>query len=520
MELTLPALAVLAVCALDLIVAGIVLSQAPRSPVNLSFAIFAFSGVCWAFGTAFFLTVSGAFWLDFFARFLYAGGSAVTITFLYFALVFKRGAWLSLQRTLVVFAPLAVLLALYFFTDYLIAGYAISGNGIRGFSYGNLHYLFDITLWSYFIIALYIYGGIYRSADRVKGRQALVIMLGTYVNVLLASATNIIGPSFFNYFPYIWVGPFAMIVWILSVAYAISRYQMFNVRVIAAEFLVFSLWVFFAVRIVISNSTQDFWVNSISFLVTLILGFFLVRGVIQEVRQREKIQELSNQKSEFMSFASHEIRNPITAMRGYASLIVDGTAGSASEEVKAIARKVLVEGNDVLELISQFLNKSKLELGQLAYARDTYDLGAAVAQVADGHVPHAQESGLTLKKHIDLSQHLAVVGDEGKTKEVVGNLIDNALKYTKKGSVTVSVERIGKNIRAEISDTGVGIPAGTMEHLFKKFSRADAQKMNLLGTGLGLYLGKTFIEAQGGKIWAESSGEGRGSHFIIEFPAA
>src|SRR5665213_2333236 len=114
MELSLSVLSVLAVCALDLIVAGVVLSQAPRRPVNLSFALFAFSGVCWAFGIAFFLGVTNPFWIDFFARFLYVGGSAVTITFLYFAVVFKRDAWPSWKVTLAIFSPLAVLTALYF----------------------------------------------------------------------------------------------------------------------------------------------------------------------------------------------------------------------------------------------------------------------------------------------------------------------------------------------------------------------------------------------------------------------
>jgi signal transduction histidine kinase len=518
MELTLQVLAVLAVSALDLIVAGVVLSQAPRSPVNLSFALFAFSGVCWAFGTAFFLAVSDAFWLNFFARFLYVGGSLVTVSFVYFAVVFKRDAWPSWQKTLACFAPFALLFFLYFFTNYLVAGYRMT-NGVRGFSYGNLHYLFDVTLWGYFFGALYIYGDIYQSANRTKGRQALIIMLGTYINVSLAAATNIIGPSLFGYFDFLWVGPFAMVVWISSVAYAISRYQLFNIRVIAAEFFIFSLWVFLVVRIFISNSVQDFWINGASFIVALILGFFLVRSVIRDVEQRERIEEMSNQKSEFMTFASHEIRNPITAMRGYASLITDGTVEHASPEVRAVAAKILVEGNDVLRIISEYLNKSKLELGQISYTKDPFDLSVAVSSIVDGYKPHAEQRDLTLEIHVDPSQKIVINADEGKVKEVIGNLIDNALKYTKHGGITVTVERHGVSVRTIIADTGVGIPAETLPQLFKKFSRADAQKVNLLGTGIGLYLAKTFIEAQGGRIWAESEGKDKGSRFIVEFPA-
>lgn len=327
-----------------------------------------------------------------------------------------------------------------------------------------------------------------------------------------------------NYF--LWYGvpvlPFGNIsasVYLALVAYAIMRHKLFNMKVIAADLLVFSLWLFEFIRLFLADNQKDQLVDGVLLTVMLVVGVLLIRSIEREVEQKEQIEKLSEQKSEFMSFASHEIRNPITAMRGYASLIVDGTAGDASPEVRGVARKILVEGSEVLNMISEYLNKSKVELGQISFAKDTYDLGAAVSAIVDGYKPHAEEKGILLKKRVDLSQPLNVVGDEGKTKEVVGNLIDNAVKYTGKGEIVVSVEKINGKIRAEIADTGGGISPQTMPQLFKKFSRADAKKMNLHGTGLGLYLAKTFIEAQGGKIWAESEGEGKGSTFIIEFPA-
>ncbi len=201
-------------------------------------------------------------------------------------------------------------------------------------------------------------------------------------------------------------------------------------------------------------------------------------------------------------------------------MIVDGTIQGVNADTKDAAQKILVAGHDVLNIIATYLSKSKMELGQIKYDSATFDLGEAVALIADGYVPHAEVKGLTFSHNIDTSHKFMMSGDQGKVKEVIGNLIDNSLKYTKQGGITVSVERHGPFVRAVISDTGVGIPQETIPHLFKKFARADAQKVNILGTGVGLYLAKIFIEAQGGRIWAESDGEGKGSRFIIEFPAA
>ena len=385
---------------------------------------------------------------------------------------------------------------------------------------GPLIPLFGITVVFLVIAAIFTFVQKMRRGNDEERHQIRLIMFGTGVTFTLLICFNFILPTAFGMYAFIPYGAIFILPFIASTAYAIMRYHLFNTRLIAAELFSFFLTVSTLLQIVFSASFFELIFRASAFLLVLAISILLIRSVIQEVRLREEVQELSNQKSEFMTFASHEIRNPITAMRGYASLIADGTAGAASEEVRGAARKVLVEGNDVLNLISQFLAKSKLELGQLSYANESYDLGATVALVVDGYIPHAQERGLTLRKHIDLSQSLLVRGDAGKTKEVVSNLIDNAIKYTKRGGVTVSVERIGESIRVEIIDTGVGIPERTMANLFKKFSRADAQKMNLLGTGLGLYLGKTFIESQGGKLWVESDGGSKGSRFIIEFPAA
>ncbi len=338
-------------------------------------------------------------------------------------------------------------------------------------------------------------------------------MFGMYFNLLLPS-------PYFQNFQYIWSGPVFTFFFAIVITYSIFRFSLFNPRAILAEALVYMLLTFLFVRLVLTGNYTDLAINGTLLIVVALIGSLLIRSVTKEVEQREEIERLSSEKSEFMTFASHEIRNPITAMRGLASLIVDGTTGQVTADTKDAAQKILVAGHDVLNIISTYLSKSKMELGQISYDKATFDLGEATQQIAEGYVPHAEVKGLTFNINIDRTHKYNIVGDQGKVKEVVGNMIDNSLKYTKQGGMTVSVERHGPFVRAVISDTGVGIPPETISQLFKKFSRADAQKVNLLGTGVGLYLAKTFIEAQGGRIWAESDGKDRGSRFIVEFTAA
>ena len=117
-----------------------------------------------------------------------------------------------------------------------------------------------------------------------------------------------------------------------------------------------------------------------------------------------------------------------------------------------------------------------------------------------------------------------ISADSGKVTQVISNIVDNSIKYTPSGEITVKVVNLGsastkETVRLTVSDTGVGIDPRNIRQLFEKFLRADdAGKTNITGTGLGLYVAKQIVEGLGGKIWAESEGKGKGSHFIVEFP--
>lgn len=405
----------------------------------------------------------------------------------------------------------------------------LSGNAVYDFNQpqcemvGNEWYAQYKLILETLIIAIVAFAGIYRlrvvwadKAERIRSAMvagAIGLFMAVFAGAeFYSTQTNIFEVTLYSLF--------VLPLFILVLTIAITNYGTFRlgdatIKVLFYIFLLLAGTQFFFVQ-----SMGDFALAAMSFSVVLILGLVLYRTSERETAARHTVEKLSAEKSEFMAFASHEIRNPITAMRGYASMISDGTLGAADREVMRAARQVLLVGDEVLMLISQFLDKSKVELGQIEYHLNDFDAGAAAKSIADGYRPHVEEKGLVLVTDIDLSKNLTVHGDEAKLKEIIGNIIDNSLKYTPKGSITISAYSTEDTVRIIVQDTGVGIPQEVLPKLFRKFGREDAAKANLLGTGLGLYIAKVFIEGMGGRIGADSDGKDKGARFIIELPRA
>ncbi len=181
--------------------------------------------------------------------------------------------------------------------------------------------------------------------------------------------------------------------------------------------------------------------------------------------------------------------------------------------------------------MEDLLNISRIESGRMEFKFAPVQMTNVCQELVDTFTMRAKNAGLYLDYKAPASPLPEVMVDGGKVREVVSNLIDNAVKYTPKGGVSIRLEKVmapnlkiqdvnGKGaVRVVISDTGVGIPKSELPYLFSKFSRGkDTTRLNTGGTGLGLYVGRSMIETNGGQIWAESEGTGKGSRFIVEVP--
>lgn len=334
-------------------------------------------------------------------------------------------------------------------------------------------------------------------------------------------------------------GLLGMLVFVGLLAYLIVKFHAFNVKLLGAEMLVVTLIITVLSQYIFVQNTTGKILVVISGAISIIFGHFLTQSVQQEVSIREKLErltgdlkkannhllELDKQKSEFVSFATHQLKSPLAAMRGYASLILDGDYGEISAVAREPLSRIFESTKTLANVVEGYLNISRIELGTMKYDFAPHDIRAMVSDVIAELEPNTKKAGITLKFNVSTEDEFIVNTDPDKLKQVFANLIDNSVKYTPTGSVTVSLEKKYDAIKGNIllfsvKDTGIGMSEKTIASLFQKFTRAyNANKTNIHGTGLGLFVAKEIVTAHKGRVWAESEGEGKGSQFYVELPS-
>lgn len=247
----------------------------------------------------------------------------------------------------------------------------------------------------------------------------------------------------------------------------------------------------------------------------------------------EELKVLDKAKSDFISIASHQLRTPLTAIKGYISMILEGDFGKLTKKEVDSLKKVFVSNERLIRLVENLLNISRIESGRLQFNFAEVQLENMIDSVVGELAFHAKEKGLKLIYKKDEKTPPPVKIDEEKIRQVVMNLIDNAIKYSQKGSILVSLkyvenrqetpsdakERQNNYIEFCVADSGMGISKDDLPRLFQKFTRGSGTSLvHTEGTGLGLYVARMMIEAHNGKIWAESEGEGKGSKFCFKLP--
>ena len=250
-----------------------------------------------------------------------------------------------------------------------------------------------------------------------------------------------------------------------------------------------------------------------------------ITGVVVAFRDITREKADQNAQTEFISTASHEMRTPVAIIEGYIGMLLNPATATVDERGKVYAEKAHEAAKRLGNLFQDLLDVTKIDDHRIRTDLSLVDVGAAAQQIVEALKMRAQEKGLELSfENASSSSDAKTISpvyiiyvDINQLTEILENMIDNAIKYTNSGSIKVKVQDRQGRVRLSVADTGIGIPAEDVPHLFQKFYRVDnSDTREIGGTGLGLYLIKKLTENLGGQVGVESD-YGQGSTFWVEF---
>jgi hypothetical protein len=229
-----------------------------------------------------------------------------------------------------------------------------------------------------------------------------------------------------------------------------------------------------------------------------------------------RLKELDRLKSKFIASMSHELKTPLNSIIGLTGIILQGISGEITEVQRKELTMVKNSADHLFTLISNIIDVSKIEADQIELAIEELDLAELIQGVRDSFKTSVDEKGL--KMSLKTPERLIIKGDSRRAKQVIINLVSNAVKFTDKGEIAINAAKKDKGVEVSVADTGIGIKKENMKKLFKQFSRIHiAGRLVVEGTGLGLYLSKKIADLLGGEIKVKSE-FGKGSKFTFILP--
>jgi len=457
--------------------------------------------------------------------------AASFIPVLYFIFI-SRFLGLDNRQDKIIALVFGFFFAIFSFTAYFKVGVQTLDNfGFFWINPGKLYFLFPLFYVVYFSVSLMELYKRYRiTTDRNIKAQILSMLLVGAIG-LSAGGTNFF-PQLFNIYPF---GNYFLLLYIFFMSNGALRHQLFSVKVVSAKLFSGGLLLVLFFNLLTTQDLESWLFALFILLMVLFFSFFLIKSVETEVRIREELEKLAKDlqiantrlnkismlKTEFVSLATHQLRSPLTAIKGYVSMILEGSYGPVGDKMREPLERIFSSTGTLAQVVQDFLDVSRIEQGSMKYDMKAFSLKDLVQEVINEQTPNIEHSKLQFSFESDEGDQngasYLVFGDRSKLKQVIVNLIDNAIKYTKEGFIAVHLSFSKEKVFFNVTDSGMGIDTKTVGALFQKFERADgADEVNVRGTGLGLYIARQIIEAHDGQISVKSEGIGKGSTFSIE----
>lgn len=269
----------------------------------------------------------------------------------------------------------------------------------------------------------------------------------------------------------------------------------------------------------LKNDLVEYEQDSISSFVNVV-AVALDKAIVSEKLKaaNEQLKILDAARAEFITMASHQLRTPPSSIKWFLSGMLANEFGKVGGDLRDAMRKLEATNNSQISLIDALLNVSRIERGKLEFVFEDTDLAELAAFTVDQLEPLAVQKKLKLSYIPPKTAPPKIIMDKEKIHQVISNMIDNAIKYSKQGEIKVMLEAASNDLIVKVQDTGKGMSKDELKCAFEKYGRGADSKKFAAGLGLGMYLGKVIVEQHNGKIWAESPGAGKGSVFAFSLP--
>ncbi len=354
--------------------------------------------------------------------------------------------------------------------------------------------------------------------------SALTLFFGVFsATEYLASQTGIYEINLYSLF--------VLPLFLFIIIYAITNLGIFQMKLIGSQLLPFVLIILVGSQFFFLENTTNRALTMLTFILSLAFGVLLERSAKRETEAREKIEklavelehanvqlkELDTQKDELLGMVSHQLATPVSSIKWYLEMLKDGDLGPLNKDQAEHVTAMYGIGNSMSDLVSMILDVSRIQLGRIRVDKQELDLNTFFHEILATIEPKALEKKVVFVKHIPDPMPKAKL-DRRYTNMTIENLLSNAVKYTPEGgNVTCDVKLEDGWMTVTVSDTGMGIPAAEQGKIFGRMYRATNARNAIDGNGFGLYVAKGAVEAQGGKIWFEST-EGKGTTFFVRLP--
>lgn len=370
-------------------------------------------------------------------------------------------------------------------------------------------------------------------ASDILRKQTLTILIGAIITFGSVLALNIVLPLILHNASYVIYAPIVFLPFLGSIAIAVLKYRLFSVRIVAISIVLFLLSVTVILQTMFATSATQIVSSVVQFFFSIFFSVWLMRSVMLEIVQRDQVEnlakelqqknidlvDLDHKRLEFLSFATHQLRAPLTSIRGLASMLIENGRTDISGDAKQWAGMIYASSTNMVQTVEDFLNTSRLDSGEIKYAFTQQDILPIVNETVRQYKPVAESKGLSFTYTVNGGTEAVMMADSEKVRHIVTNLVDNAIKYTTTGWIKLIVTISDANIEIRVDDSGAGLNHDLIGKLFQRWSRlGQKNEQTIKGTGLGLFIVKEMVTAHGGTVRAESAGEGKGSSFIAELP--